>query len=79
MKVIHKSKQKHDELKKKVENEAKINQIFKSKFIVKFYKKFEDEDNYCLIFQFCKHGDLKGYMKNRPKGLAMNEVRDIGL
>ena len=53
-------------------SEAKILSLIKSKYIVKYYESFLEDDNLNIVMEYCDNGDLCNYL-NKQKNKSKNE------
>ena len=55
-------------------SEAKILSLIKSKYIVKYYESFLEDDNLNIVMEYCDNGDLCNYLnKQKNKSRPLNE------
>ena len=61
-------------------SEAKILSLIKSKYVVKYYESFLEEDNLNIVMEYCDNGDLCNYLnkqKNKSKPLKEDLIWEI--
>ena len=55
-------------------SEAKILSLIKSKYVVKYYESFLEDDNLNIVMEYCDNGDLCNYLnKQKNKSRPLNE------
>ena len=47
--------------------EAKILSLIKSKYVVKYYESFLEDDNLNIVMEYCDNGDLCNYLNEQKK------------
>ena len=50
-----------------VKQEAKILSTINSKYVVKYYDSFEENNNLYIVMEYCDNGDLSHFLENRKK------------
>jgi len=65
-------------LKQNYENEIKVREKIKCKYVVEIKDYFYDEINegYCIVMEYCD-GNLRKIIKEYPKGLPLNLIKKI--
>ena len=69
-----------EERKKYIKSEAEILSTIKSKYVVKYYESFEEENNLNIIMEYCEKGDLDVFIqKKRKEGKSLSEKEILEL
>ena len=53
--------------KNEVKQESEILKKIKSKYVVKYYDSFEEEDKLNIVMEYCESGDLNDFIENQKK------------
>jgi len=53
--------------KKEVKSESEILKSINSKYVVKYYDSFEEENNLNIVMEYCESGDLNDFIENQKK------------
>jgi serine/threonine protein kinase len=53
--------------KKEVKLESEILKSINSKYVVKYYDSFEEENNLNIVMEYCESGDLNDFIENQKK------------